>query len=64
MTLDEKLYQASKYLEAILRIFAPKDSTNLAKNAIRSARRFDVSQIGKQWIQLFEEVKLEKTNKI
>jgi len=35
MTLDEKLYQASKYLEAILRIFAPKDSTNLAKNAIR-----------------------------
>jgi hypothetical protein len=35
MTLDEKLYQSGKYLESILRVFAPKDSTNLAKNAIR-----------------------------
>lgn len=35
MTLQEKLEQASKYLQSILKIFAPKDTGNLSLNAIR-----------------------------
>jgi hypothetical protein len=35
MTLQEKLEQASKYLQGILKIFAPKDTGNLSLNAIR-----------------------------
>jgi glycosyltransferase involved in cell wall biosynthesis len=35
----------------------------LAKNAIQSSKKFDVSQIGKKWIDLFEEVRIEKNSK-
>jgi hypothetical protein len=35
MTLQEKLEQASRYLQSILKIFAPKDTGNLSLNAIR-----------------------------
>jgi hypothetical protein len=35
MTLDEKLNQASRYLQSILRVYAPKDTGNLSLNAIR-----------------------------
>ena len=35
MTLNEKLEQASKYLQQVLKVFAPKDTGNLSLNAIR-----------------------------
>lgn len=35
MTLQEKLEQASKYLQSVLKLFAPKDTGNLSLNAIR-----------------------------
>lgn len=38
MTLQDKLYQATLYLQTILKIFAPKDTGNLSLNAIRVAQ--------------------------
>jgi hypothetical protein len=35
MTFNDKLEQASKYLQQILKIYAPKDTGNLSLNAIR-----------------------------
>jgi hypothetical protein len=35
MTLDEKLHEASRYLQSILKVYAPKDTGNLSLNAIR-----------------------------
>jgi hypothetical protein len=35
MTFNEKLEQASKYLQQVLKVFAPKDTGNLSLNAIR-----------------------------
>lgn len=35
MTLQEKLEQASRYLQSVLKIYAPKDTGNLSLNAIR-----------------------------
>lgn len=35
MTFNDKLEQASKYLQQVLKIFAPKDTGNLSLNAIR-----------------------------
>jgi hypothetical protein len=38
MTLQEKLEQATKYLQGILKLFAPKDTGNLSLNAIRMSQ--------------------------
>ena len=35
MTLQDKLEQASRYLQSILKVFSPKDTGNLSLNAIR-----------------------------
>lgn len=35
MTFNDKLEQASRYLQQVLKIFAPKDTGNLSLNAIR-----------------------------
>ena len=35
MTFNDKLEQASKYLQQVLKIFAPKDTGNLSLNGIR-----------------------------
>jgi hypothetical protein len=35
MTINEKLEQACKYLQQVLKVFAPKDTGNLSLNAIR-----------------------------
>jgi glycosyltransferase involved in cell wall biosynthesis len=58
-------YGNALYISALKNLMINNELRNkLANNAIINAKRFDVSQIGKQWIQLFEEVKLEKKNKI
>jgi glycosyltransferase involved in cell wall biosynthesis len=54
-------YDNTLYINALANLMDNNELRhNLAKNAILSSKKFDVSQIGKQWIQLFEEVKLEK----
>ena len=35
MTLQDKIEQASRYLQSVLKLFAPKDTGNLSLNAIR-----------------------------
>lgn len=56
-------FENTLYINALANLMNNKQlRQSLAKNAILSAKKFDVSQIGKQWIDLFNEVRLEKRN--
>jgi glycosyltransferase involved in cell wall biosynthesis len=57
-------YNNSQYANALATLINnDRLRQTLAENAIQSSKRFDISNIGKQWIALLEEVRLEKNNK-
>lgn len=56
---DNELY--TKGLASLMQNHELRET--LAKNAIQSSKRFDIAQIGKEWIKLFEEVRIEKYSK-